>query len=1076
MAKFFITLLILYYSVKANTEYKYEVIDEFVPKLIFPDKSGKIFKYNWLCGDKRNETNIYFQAMTNDRYSLEIYFYDDFTKIKKDEDGFYRNYTSREEILDDKPVIIFNKLSCNKDYYFVILRRGSLDNIVSIFIQITIFTDETNIFNLSPLLSLDYTLFPRNNKEECFYYSFNESKYALIDYNGLLTIEENGQIISDYDKTNIILFKKNMEYKIYYKASPIEPPTWSYKPTKSPAIHFHFYNEKSFFKYNKEDFPIMLFGYENESYFEINISDYKVGQYILLESFYGKSWNIKYQYKNDFKNNNFISLGEHQYFNYIPIKKAKDDSSLLLYIKHKSSENLLSMINIVKDDIMEIVSDFNSTINGPKFVFLDYYKFNYFKSFAIESNKNFSFFRQEMDSIIQMDNKEYNYNYIYISKHNENKPLINKRIFIYLNSTDSYHLLIKKYNFSISENDYSSNGHKYLELCQGEEPKTELYYYKSQSIIEMFSPVFGNFDLFFINKDEIKTLSDFDFSKINKTMEVISTYKYGYLKIVCKEPTLVKHSYIYDIQSRYEDYILSSGKRYFFSTYYIPKNIKLSDELIGKTISLKFSIFRANNNNQVKLNLNGTEYILSNDNKSMEFELESYQDIRSYLIIFDIEEDKKKEMWIEIVVGTKEDLSQYQIINLNESLGNLKIDNGKGVIIKIPKEYNESYYNYSIIQNKLSYFHRYYIDISYDKIEFMTLKIMNNNDINDIYEYSHFVSLFKVNPYSYIPNKNDKSDEKFFYILLFNYGYSDSYISIKKPKLYTDINLKKMNFFPQLKGDDEKYYYQILVPKEDYDSLLIQTDPNSNFTFSISNDNIIYPLDKLSLLHDGRNILYIALYNISIDKIENKNIYLNYYGNSFSDGYVRYISGDESILDKIGLEFRLNFRVEQKKKTNKLILNLKSYSYYIKRPIIYYLIINEPYDDYSIIFSAITEQRNFDKNKMMLKVEDNGENENFTTELEIDKELIDYEPEHTSNEMIMVPVDKESNLVYINLKTSNSFRYENIKSNYIIIIIIVIAILFLIIIVGLFIYRKKKKEKGNNIEDEIANEKILSDN
>ena len=822
MAKFFITLLILYYSVKANTEYKYEVIDEFVPKLIFPDKSGKILKYNLLCGDKRNETKIYFQAMTNDKYSFGIYLYDDFTKIKKDDYGFYRNYTSRVEIPYDKPVIIFNNTSCNKDYYFAILGMDSLNNKGTTFIQITIFNDETNIFNLSPLLSLDYTFFPRNNKEECFYYSFNESKYALIDYNGLLRLEENGQIISHNDKKNIILFEKDKEYKIYYEASP-EPPTWSDKPKKSPAIHFHFYNEKSFFKYNKEDFPIMLFGYENESYFEINISDYKVGQYILLESFYGKSWNIKYQYKSDFKNNNFISLGEHQYFNYIPIKKAKDDSSLLLYIKYKGAGDLLSMINIVKDDIMEIVSDFNSTINGPKFVFLDYYKFNYFKSFAIESNKNFSFFTQEMDSIIRIDKKEYNY--IYISTHNENKPLINKRIFIYLNSTDSYHFVIKKYNFSISENDYSSNGNEFLDLCQGEEPKTEFYYYKSKSIIELFIPVIGNFDLFFINKDDIKTLSDFDFSKINETIEVLSFYKYGYLKIVCKGPALVKHSYIYNTQYRYEDYILSSGKRYYFSTYYIPKNIKFSDTLIGKTISLKFSIFRANNNNnQVKLNLNGTEYILSNDNKSLEFELESYQDIRSYLINFDIEEDIKKEIWIEIVVGTKEDLSEYQIKNLNESLGNLKIDNGKGIIIKVPKEYNESYYNYSIIQNKLSYFSRYYIDISYNKIEFMTLKIMNNYyGINDIYEYSHFVPLFKVNPYSHIPNKSNKSDEKFFYILLFNYGNSDSYISIKKPKLYTDINLKKMNIFPQLKGDDEKYYYKILVPKGDYDSLLIQT-------------------------------------------------------------------------------------------------------------------------------------------------------------------------------------------------------------------------------------------------------------
>jgi len=468
MAKFFITLLILYYSVKANIGYEYEVIDEFVPKLIFSDMPDKIFKYNLLCGDKRNKTNIYFQAMTNGIYSFTIYFYDDFTKIKKDEYGFYKNYTSEKQIPYDKPVIIFNNLSCNKDYYFVISKKFSFYNKGSVFIQITIFNDETNIFNLSPLLSLDYILFPRSNKEECFYYSFNESKYALIDYNGLLRIEQNGQIISNNDKMNIILFEKDKEYKIYYKA--IEPPTWSYKPEKSPAIHFHFYNEKSFFKYNKEDFPIMLFGKDNELYFEINISDYKVGEYILLESLYGKNWYIKYQYKNDFKNNNFISLGEYQYFNYIPIKKTKDDSSLLLYLKCKRTDYLLSMINIVKDDVMEIVSDFNSTINGPKFIFLDYYKLNYLKSFSIESNKDFILFEQEIDSTIQL--KEMGNNNIYISKQNENNALINKRIFIYLNSTDIWHFVIKKFNFSISENDYSSNGNEFLDLCQGEEPKT----------------------------------------------------------------------------------------------------------------------------------------------------------------------------------------------------------------------------------------------------------------------------------------------------------------------------------------------------------------------------------------------------------------------------------------------------------------------------------------------------------------------------------------------------------------------------------------------------------------------------
>ena len=79
-------------------------------------------------------------------------------------------------------------------------------------------------------------------------------------------------------------------------------------------------------------------------------------------------------------------------------------------------------------------------------------------------------------------------------------------------------------------------------------------------------------------------------------------------------------------------------------------------------------------------------------------------------------------MIIEIDVGTKEDLSEYQIKNLNETIGNLNIDNGKGIIIKVPKEYSENYYNYSIIQSNYIFYGSYYIDISYDKIEFMTLK------------------------------------------------------------------------------------------------------------------------------------------------------------------------------------------------------------------------------------------------------------------------------------------------------------------------------------------------------------------
>ena len=273
------------------------------------------------------------------------------------------------------------------------------------------------------------------------------------------------------------------------------------------------------------------------------------------------------------------------------------------------------------------------------------------------------------------------------------------------------------------------------------------------------------------------------------------------------------------------------------------------------------------------------------------------------------------------------------------------------------------------------------------------------------------------------------------------------------------------------------YYYKIPIPNVDYDFLLIQTDKNPNNTFSLSKDNNIYPLDSSFLDGYSYTLDFYSLRYIPIDKKDrlNKNIYLNYYGNSFSDGYVRFIPGNESILYKINNEFRLEWDIQQKEKTNKLILKLKSFSYYVKRPIIYYLIINEPYDE-KIIFSALSEERNFGKNKMMLKVEDNGENEYFQTELEIEKELIDYEHDHKSNSMILVPVDKETNLVYIDLKTYSKFIYKSIKNTYIIVIIVVVAILILIIIIGLF-YRKKIKEKGNNIEDEIGNnERILSDN
>lgn len=71
----------------------------------------------------------------------------------------------------------------------------------------------------------------------------------------------------------------------------------------------------------------------------------------------------------------------------------------------------------------------------------------------------------------------------------------------------------------------------------------------------------------------------------------------GYLKLVCKEPTMIRHYFIFGERA----ITISSGKRYFISTNLILHNIKFSDELKGETIPLRFSLFGAKNNAQVDL-------------------------------------------------------------------------------------------------------------------------------------------------------------------------------------------------------------------------------------------------------------------------------------------------------------------------------------------------------------------------------------------------------------------------------------------------------------------------------------------
>ena len=150
---------------------------------------------------------------------------------------------------------------------------------------------------------------------------------------------------------------------------------------------------------------------------EIDISNYKVGDYIFLDV--SNSCNIKYKYKND-SSQNLINIGEYFSLNYIPIQITKTDSSLVFYLEY-SSNYFQPKLEIMKVDV-EVNYDFNSIIKGPKYIIFDYYKINGLNAFAIESNRYFSFREQELSKEIKMSSE--NKNNIFICNQNVNIPQV----------------------------------------------------------------------------------------------------------------------------------------------------------------------------------------------------------------------------------------------------------------------------------------------------------------------------------------------------------------------------------------------------------------------------------------------------------------------------------------------------------------------------------------------------------------------------------------------------------------------------------------------------------------------------
>ena len=197
--------------------------------------------------------------------------------------------------------------------------------------------------------------------------------------------------------------------------------------------------------------PLLLFDKSYEFKFEIDISEYEIGEYIVFETQNDLGHIIfKYQYKTDFKQNNFIFSGKYYRFNYILIKKTKNDSSLLLNITLSSNYNLktFSLIRYAPKSKEITLDNNNINIKGPQLLFLDYFTINNLKSFGIESNHSYFFLQQDIRPYFSLNYLYYYKNITIYKKGNYNSEIF-KRAFIYFNTSDYISLIFQKFNFYI---------------------------------------------------------------------------------------------------------------------------------------------------------------------------------------------------------------------------------------------------------------------------------------------------------------------------------------------------------------------------------------------------------------------------------------------------------------------------------------------------------------------------------------------------------------------------------------------------------------------------------------------------
>ena len=774
------------------------------------------------------------------------------------------------------------------------------------------------------------------------------------------------------------------------------------------------------------------------------------------------------------------------------IKFEKDINYTILYNKNESIDNSISIQFFEEEKFIKY-----NPLNGPMTLYksryyfeidISKYELNQYILFQLYSDGEYTFRYQYKKNFNGNNFVDFGHfkakNYIQFKKTIEDNSLY---VFIEFHVIEIFSLLnlIEKVEEIKSDGDVIIQGPKYLlidyfELNNmnsiGIGANAPFFIFEQQKNYDILISSFNYANIYITKQNNLspenyKTAIIY-FNTTNNILLQIKKYNFPifqsflrkakrpdleYFQLCQGENSIILKELYYSYTNEFK-----AGNRYYLNDLYVKyQNYTFDDSLINQKIQLQFIIYGLKNGETIDLVMNN-ELIYKLSNTPLEINY-TYQNKTSELFYFNVGNEINRLVLAEIIVGNTnlENINEtFEIKNLNDCFGTTTLKKSKGIIIRIPENFTQELYDFSILLPEGEYSsdkkNMFYVEIAYNKLEFIIMK-----EFEKQLEISPIIPLFGENPYNGIKNFKE-SNNKYLYILVYSYQDQQNII-IKKPLAYDNILYNKINVLPKSKEGNKKYYYKIKLSEigNNYKHLFFQEiNAGLSIKVTILKNNIEYPFIPFKDFYQLFNII------IKNEEIKKSPVYINYYDIDNYDGYINFIESNENNNPDYYSLFKLDPIIQQIEGTNKIKIKMNSLSYILFPNIIKYFLIINARDDINNIYSIITGNKEVNNSnfEFMTTIEDNGTNEKLDFSIEINIKLI--EDGFRKNNIYIIPVNIQNDIIEKKYLKNIDFNYMNVvprRNNNeskgigtILIVLIVIASILLIIVILFFILRRKK--------------------